>query len=448
MTSCAIPVSSKPISARSGSIGWRSPRNRRGSSDMNRKLTRRSVTAGLALGALASPGLGIGFARAQAKSVKMAMIAPLSGPWARQGQLLRQGAEMAIDEINQKGGIQKLGGAKFELVVADAGDSTEKAKNAAQRLLSDQPDLIGGFGSWLSSFTLAVTEVTERAQMPWLTLSYSDAITNRGFKFIFQTSPTADHQAAETLPTALKLAEAATGKRPKTIGIFQDNTASPVSFGKQLREGGGLDKAGLKAVVDEVFTPPLSDATPLVGKVRSARPDFLLLLMSAMPDVKLVLEKLDEFKLAKGKMPLVGNGSPLGAPEMLKLIGPELLEGMLFSVANWPLKGQEEFIERFKKRTGEPFATQDALCGYGDVAILKEALEAAGAADKLKVAEAIRQMNLTTGPAAQFFPGPNQFDGEGVRQDVPMIFAQWQKGVPLTVFPEDRALAKPFWPSV
>jgi branched-chain amino acid transport system substrate-binding protein len=150
---------------------------------MQKSPTRRSVTAGLALGALAAPGLRIGPARAQAKSVKMAMIAPLSGPWARQGQLLRQGAEMAIDEINQKGGIEKLGGAKFELVVADAGDSTEKAKNAAQRLLSDQPDLIGGFGAWLSSFTLAVTEVTERAQLPWLTLSYSNAITNRGFKF-------------------------------------------------------------------------------------------------------------------------------------------------------------------------------------------------------------------------------------------------------------------------
>jgi len=57
-----------------------------------------------------------------------------------------------------EGGIEKLGDAKFELVVGDAGDSTKKARNAAQRLLSDQPDLIGGFGTWLSSFTLAVTE--------------------------------------------------------------------------------------------------------------------------------------------------------------------------------------------------------------------------------------------------------------------------------------------------
>src|SRR5947209_4120309 len=127
MTSSAIPVSSKPISARSGSTGWRSPRNRGGSSDMNRKLTRRSVTAGLALGAFAGPGLRFARAWAQTKSVKMAMIAPLSGPWARQGQLLRQGAEMAIDEINQKGGIQKLGGAKFELVEFGAAELLDAA---------------------------------------------------------------------------------------------------------------------------------------------------------------------------------------------------------------------------------------------------------------------------------------------------------------------------------
>jgi branched-chain amino acid transport system substrate-binding protein len=412
---------------------------------MTKTLTRRAITKGLALsaGALALPAIG----RAEAKSVKIAMIAPMSGPWARQGQLLRMGAEILADDVNSGGGIKALGGAKLEIIYADAGDSTEKAKNAAQRLLSDEPELAGGTGAWLSSFTLAVTEVTERAQLPWLTLSYSDAITNRGFKFVFQTSPTAEHQAAETLPTALELAQTATGKKPATIGIIMDNTASPTSFAKPLREG-GLDKLGLKLVVDQIFTPPLSDATPLIEKVRSGKPDFLLLLTSAMPDCKLVLEKLDEFKLSHGKVPLVGNGAPFGSPELLKTIGPELLEGLLFSVANWPIKGQEEFIERFKKKSGEPFLTQDALCGYGEPAILVQAIETAGSADRLKVAEAIRGMNLTTGRAAQCFPGPIKFDEKGRRVDVPMIFAQWQKGVPLTVYPTELALAKPFWPSV
>ena len=72
------------------------------------------------------------------------------------------GADLAVEDINARGGIKSLGGAKLNIIYADAGDSTEKAKNAAQRLVADNPDLVGGTGSWLSSFTLAVTEVTER----------------------------------------------------------------------------------------------------------------------------------------------------------------------------------------------------------------------------------------------------------------------------------------------
>ena len=129
-----------------------------------------------------------GSASAQPKEVEMALIAPLSGPWARQGFLERAGAEMAIADINQAGGIKALGGAKIKLVVADAGDTPEKAKDAPQRLVSQYPDLVAGEGAWLSSFTLAVTEVTERAHLPWLTLSYSDQITSRGFHYVFQSS--------------------------------------------------------------------------------------------------------------------------------------------------------------------------------------------------------------------------------------------------------------------
>ncbi len=97
---------------------------------------------------------------------------------------------MAVDEINQQGGVKALGGAKLTLKIADASDSPEKAKSAAERLLSQEPQLVAGIGSWLSSFTLAITEVTERQQLPWLTLSYADTITGRGFKYVFQTSPT------------------------------------------------------------------------------------------------------------------------------------------------------------------------------------------------------------------------------------------------------------------
>ena len=68
--------------------------------------------------------------RAQAKEVKIAMLVPLSGPWARQGILEQMGARMAIDDINNAGGIKALGGAKLRLIEYDTGDSAEKAKDA------------------------------------------------------------------------------------------------------------------------------------------------------------------------------------------------------------------------------------------------------------------------------------------------------------------------------
>jgi len=96
-------------------------------------------------------------AAAQPESVSVGLIVPMSGMYARYGQVMRMGAEMAVADINGQGGIKALGGAKLKLVIVDAGDTTEKAKNAAQRMVADYPDLVAGTGAWNSSFTLAVT---------------------------------------------------------------------------------------------------------------------------------------------------------------------------------------------------------------------------------------------------------------------------------------------------
>ena len=377
--------------------------------------------------------------------VKVAVIAPTSGPWARQGDLMVKGANLAIEHINAAGGIKALNGAKMKLLIFDAGDSVEKAKNAAQRMVSQEPDLAGATGAWLSSFTLSVTEVTERAELPVLTLSYSDAITSRGFKYVFQTSLGGGAQAVAALPAILKLAEASTGKKPASIGIVQDNTAASVSFAKPMREG-GLAKLGLKLVVDETFTPPLSDCTPLIQKVRSSRPEILLLLPTAISDDKLCVEKMSEMGLGKGRVPTISNGAHIGAPDMLKNSTKEIIEGVMTVVGNWPAKGHEKIGEEFVQKSGEPWMTQDSLSTYGDMWIFKEAMEKAGSADKKKVAEAIRTMDSKDG-SAKFFPGGRmKFDEQGRRVDADLVIVQWQNGLPITVYPEASAVAKPIWP--
>ena len=405
---------------------------------------RQFALAGMAAAmALALPG---GAALAQVpKDIKVAVVVPLSGPWARNGELHVKGAQAAVDDINAAGGIKALGGAKMKLLIIDSGDTVEKARSAAQRLLADEPDLAGATGSFVSSFTLAVTEVTERASLPFLTLSYADLITNRGFKYVFQTSPTANTQAAQALPILMKLATNATGKKPQTVGIIADNTASPASFTKFMREA-GLEKEGLKLTLDEIYTPPLSDATSLIQKMRNSRPNFALMLSTNVPDTKLLLEKMSEMQLGKGAIPVVTNGGHMGVPELLKVMNKDILEGVMVVIANWGGKGQEALTESFRKRFNEPWMTQDSISTYGDMWIFKDAMEAAKSADRRKVADAIRTMDTTEG-AAKFFPGGRlKFNDKGQRIGTETVILQWRDGKPVPVYPADVAVTTAFWP--
>lgn len=138
-----------------------------------------------------------------ADEVKSAVIVPLSGRWARQGELYKAGSDMAAAEINAQGSIASLGRARIVLVSADAGDSVQKATSAAQRVLG-RDEVAAAQGSWLSSFTLGATEVSERLGIPWITHSWSDKITDRGFKYVFQSSSVSSQLAEQGIfPTLL-----------------------------------------------------------------------------------------------------------------------------------------------------------------------------------------------------------------------------------------------------
>jgi branched-chain amino acid transport system substrate-binding protein len=378
----------------------------------------------------------------QPKEVEVGLLVPLSGLYARFGASTRMGAEMAIEFINAEGGIKSLDGAKLKLIVLDCGDTAEKAKSAAQRMVSEYPNMVAVSGSYLSTLTLATSEVTERAHLPMLTLSYSDLITTRGFKYIFQTSATAGSQSDQALPILLKIARAA-GADPKSVAIITDNTAASVASVKPMREH-LLKDVGLNLVVDETFTPPLSDATPLVQKVRAARPDLLFFLPTVISDAKLVLEKMNEFGMGKGKVPTIAFGIAMFEPDMLTTMSPDLLEGMIGSIGSWGSKGHEQIVAELKKKYHEPWMDQNVLSTYADFILMRDALEKAGKADREAVATALHSMD---GGPSKYYPGGRlKFEENGRRVDAGLAIIQWQSGIPLTIYPDDLAMAKSLWP--
>ncbi|WP_315831541.1 ABC transporter substrate-binding protein [Bradyrhizobium prioriisuperbiae] len=408
--------------------------------DHRMSLNRRTLLGGAAAISLA----GTGFARAQAsQNVKVGLIVPLSGLYARPGAVMKMGAELGIADVNAAGGIKALGGAKLELVALDCGDTVEKAKNAAQRMVAQETDLVAATGAYLSSFTLAVSEVTERAGLPLLTLSYSDLLTDRGFRHIFQTAATAASQSAQGLPQLMKLAETASGKKPKTVAIAMDNTGTSIATAKALKEK-LFPELGLQLVMDEVWTPPLTDATPLIQKVRSTRPDLFLFMPNAISDAKLGLEKMNEFGLGQGRIPTISFSITIAEPDMLQSVSPEVVQGIMTIVANWGVKGQEKLLADLKAKYKEPWMTQNVVSTYGDMWLIKEALEKAGKADRTAVSDALH--TIDAGPAKYYPGGSLKFDDKGRRVGAGVVIVQWQNGVPVTVYPSDLAVAEPFWP--
>ena len=328
----------------------------------NTRFTRRTT---LRLTMAAASGTLIGNAVAQAgRTVKIGTVVPLSGPFAAIGQNIKAGAEMAIEDINAAGGIKSLGGAKLELVAADAEDSVEKAKNAAQRLLAQEPNLVGGLGDALSGMTLVVTEMTERAELPWLTQTFADVLTERGFKYLFEVVPVASMQGQLTLPTVMELAKLAGGPVPKTAAVVADTNQAIQGMVKTWREG-GFEKAGLTLLSEKSYTPPISDATELIANLRRNKPDVLFLMPAALPDLKLMLDKLSELGLGRDVLPTFAVAGPSATAELLNVAGAKNLENFFSITSNWPGKRHQELVTRFKTRTGRPWMNAQSLDGYG-----------------------------------------------------------------------------------
>lgn len=376
--------------------------------------------------------------------VKVALIAPLSGPWARSGELMRFGAQKAILDINNSGGIAALNGRQMELVVYDAGDSVERAANAAQRMVAQDPDVVAGNGAWLTSFTLGVTEVTERAGIPWLTLSWLDAITERGFRHVFATSAPTSELVDQSVPSIVSLYKDA-GRDIKKVALINDGTTPARGF-MDLITAETLPGLEIEVLSDQTFTSPLSDATPLVQRIRSARPDLLILYATNLPDIKLVIEKMSEFGLSKTIPIFVPTQAPL-VPEVLNTIDSSIVDGVIGLTSNWPTSEIADQIEEFKAFAGEPWITADFLSPYGEFMLIRDAIERAGSADRKAIADALYE-TPSDSPATKYFSGTGfGFNEKGRRVNGPAVLVQWQNGEPQAVYPIEGAQASLQLPS-
>src|SRR5262249_29367337 len=173
-------------------------------------LSRRQTMMAAAAAVVAAPFvIRAGFA--QRPAVNIGVIQPLSGANAQSGVNCRNGIELVADAINAAGGIKALGGAKINLVVADATSNPTTPATIAHHLLT-QNELTAVLGAYVSALTLPISEVTARADIPFLTMSTADEITGRGLESVFQVVAKGSVSGKAQIDYTLAIASAAGSK--------------------------------------------------------------------------------------------------------------------------------------------------------------------------------------------------------------------------------------------
>jgi branched-chain amino acid transport system substrate-binding protein len=397
-------------------------------------LSRRTLLAGSAA-LMASPFV-LSSARAEAPAINVGVIMPLSGANAQFGINSRNGIELVADEINAAGGVAELGGAKINLIVTDATSTPTTAGTAAQRLVSQQ-EVTALLGAFVSSLTLAISEVTERRDIPLLTMSFADPITGRGYKNIFQVVAKASVIGKAQFEYTAAIAQAA-GAKIEKIAIMYEDTAYGTAQANGLRAG--AKAANVEVVMDDAYPLGITDTTPLINKLRGSGAQAVFP-VSYLNDSLLIIRTMRQQRLT---IPAIGGAAGYVIPDFEKGLG-EFAENVLsIDTSNYDLA--PDLTERFRKRFGY-FMVHEALEHAVCLEVLVQAIRKAKSAKAEDVAAALRGGKFTGGWISGMTGGAVQFDETGLNVLSVPLMVQWRGKDIVTVWPKDIAKSPPVWRS-
>ncbi len=398
---------------------------------VDRKTTsasRRQALKGLAAAGLAGT-LPLG-ASAQAKPVNIGVILPLSGANALFGIASRQGIELVADEINAAGGLRGLGGAKINLVVADSTSAPTNAATVAQRMIAEN-DCCAILGAFASSLTLAIQEVTERRRVPLLTMSYSDQITGRGYKHVFQVTSKGSVIGQAQFNYALELSGGAS--KINRIAIMYEDTAYGTSTANGLRAA--AKAAGVEIAMDEAYPLGITDVAPLINKLRASRAQMVFP-VSYLNDSLLIVRALRQQRI---NIPIIGGSAGYVIPDFAQALG-ESAEGVLsICSANYDL--DTSLTERYRRRF-RTFMVHEAQEHAVAMDVLAQAINLAKSAKPEDITRTLRGTAFTEGWARSMTNGKVQFDDTGLNTHAEPVMVQWQNRELVTVWPQKYAKGK------
>lgn len=333
--------------------------------------------------------------------IKMGYYGPLTGPASLYGQAARNGAALAIEEINDNGGVD---GKKIELVEMDDKSSPEQAVKAVTRLVGvKKVDVI--IGSHISGNILASAPIVEKAKIPEIGNGTSPSWLQKGYKYLFRSLPNSSWNNKGLLNAVKEV-------KVQKIGVlYRKDEYGKTGADDFIKK---LEDSGIEVMGVESYQPGDTDFTGQYTKLLNEGVESVAL-FSVAEDLGNQLKQLRKLNFDGYVFGLEG----LAFSDVLEIAG-DTANKAIFSAAyvipkepkEAQTEAEKEFLKSYVKKYGKMPIGDNAYRTYDAVKIFELAIKNAKSLEGEKIRDAIENITDYEGLAGSFnYKGNN---GEGI----------------------------------
>ena len=374
-------------------------------------------------------------AGAQAKTVKVGVLHPVTGALAYSGQQCRMGALMAIEDINKAGGIKSLGGAKIEAMLGDAQSSPQAGTAEIEKM--NEAGVCAVVGAFASAICLATTQAAAKYNLPHVVdVGVADQIVERGLKNTFRFGP-GYRKCAEVAVANLHVLNTAAGKPARSVMIIHEEslfgTGTANLLSKEL-PGYGYD---VKEVIKHAN--PTRDFNNIALRIKQVNPDIVIP-ANYYNEYALLVRTMQQQKISpKAIYSVLG-----GAASSYKFVKefPEAANGII-DCNHWFNPRDKRSLELKKRVEAQgQFFSYEVFMTYTAMSLLADAIERAKSTDRAAIIDALTKSTFSN----HIMPyGATQFVN-GQNMGAQPLMTQVVKGDIKVIVPRDYREVEPIFP--
>lgn len=333
----------------------------------------------------------------------VAIAGPMSGQYASAGDQIKKGAEMAIADINARGGVL---GQKLVLEIGDDACDPKQAVAVANQMVNKKIAFM--HGHWCSSSTIPASDVYLESNILMATVSTNPKVTDRGLKNVFAIAGRDDQQGQVA---GGYLAEHFKGKK---IAVIDDKSA----YGKGLADeiAKAMGEKGAKPALRESITAGEKDYSGLIAKLKQAGVEVMAF-GGYHTEVALILRQAEQAKL---KLTVFG-GDTLSNTELVTAAG-KAADNVMFTFGPDARKNPASaaVVKKFRDAKIEPEGY--ILYAYAAFQLFEQAAKTANSTKFADLEKSMRAGNFDT------VLGKMSFDAKGNSKAPAFVVYQWKDG--------------------